>query len=381
MEKKGVYRMNRGTISLGRVLGIPIGLDYSWFLIFGVLTWSLATSYYPVEFRNWPVAQYWIVAAATVILMFGSVLLHELGHSVVALRYKVPVRSITLFVFGGVAQIGGEPPSAKAEFWIAIAGPITSFALAILFSLMQPLVSTLAPILALAKYLVYINGSLGFFNLIPGFPLDGGRVFRAILWGTTRSLRTATLIAANVGRFIAYLFIGLGVWQMFRGNFGNGLWIAFIGWFLESAASSQIQQQTVYDLLSDHLVSDAMHKQYITIFPDTTLEQIIHKHILGHGQRSLVVKQDEQVVGLLTLHTVKAIPSSDWATTTAVQAMIPIAKMKWIHPDSKLEAALQEMDRDGVSQLPVMIGDQIQGVLGRDDIISFLRTLSEFKHR
>ena len=373
--------MNRGTISLGRVLGIPIGLDYSWFLIFGLLTWSLATSYYPVEFKNWSVTQYWIVSAATVILMFGSVLLHELGHSVVALRYKVPVRSITLFVFGGVAQIGGEPPSAKAEFWIAIAGPLTSFALAILFSLMQPLVSALAPILALAKYLTYINASLGLFNLIPGFPLDGGRVFRAILWGTTRSLRTATLISAGLGRFIAYLFIGFGVWQMFRGNFGNGLWIAFIGWFLESAASSQIQQQTVHDLLSDHLVSDVMSKQYITIFPDTTLEQIIHKHILGHGQRSLVVKQDEQVVGLLTLHTVKAIPSSDWATTTAVQAMIPITKMKWIRPDSKLESALQEMDKDGVSQLPVMIGDQIQGVLGRDDIISFLRTLSEFKHR
>lgn len=370
--------MNRSTISLGRILGIPIGVDYSWFLIFGLLTWSLATNYYPVEFKNWNTTQYWFWGAITVILMFGSVLLHELGHSVVAQRFKVQVRSITLFVFGGVAQLGSEPPSARAELWIAIAGPVTSFALAIFFSLMQPLVDTLAPVLAVTKYLAYINGSLGLFNLIPGFPLDGGRVFRAMIWGATQSLRRATLIAANLGRFIAFCFIALGVWQMFTGNFGNGLWIAFIGWFLESAASSQISQQTIHDLLSGHHVSDAMRKHYVTIFPDTTLEQLINKHILGDGQRVLVIKQNDLVIGLLTLHTIKSIPSSDWATTSAVHAMIPIAKMKWIRPDAELAPALEEMDRDGVSQLPVMIGDQIQGILGRDDIISFLRTISEF---
>ena len=370
--------MNRSTISLGRILGIPIGLDYSWFLIFALLTWSLATSYFPAEFKNWPVTQYWIVGAATVILMFGSVLLHELGHSVVALRYKIPVRSITLFVFGGVAQIGAEPPSAIAEFWIAIAGPITSFALAILFGLLQPLVGAFGPLLAIARYLAYINGALALFNLIPGFPLDGGRVFRAVIWGTTHSLRQATLIAAGLGRFIAYLFIILGVWQMFTGNFGNGLWIAFIGWFLESAASSQIHQQTIHDLLAGHHVTDAMRRDYTSILPNTTLEQLINKHILGNGQRSLVVKQDEQVAGLLTLHNVKAISSSDWLTTTAAQVMIPFAQMKWIRPEADLVDALGEMDRDGVNQLPVMTGNQILGILGRDDVISFLRTVSEF---
>jgi Zn-dependent protease len=373
--------MNRSAISLGRILGIPIGVDYSWFLIFALLTWSLATSYYPAEFKDWSATEYWIVGAATVILMFGSVLLHELGHSVIALRYKIPVRSITLFVFGGVAQIGAEPPSAIAEFWIAIAGPITSFALAILFSLLQPLVSAFAPVLALAKYLAYINGTLGLFNLIPGFPLDGGRVFRAILWGTTHSLRKATLIAANVGRFIAYGFIGLGVWQMVTGNFGNGLWIAFIGWFLENAASSQIHQQTIHDLLDGHHVTDAMRRDYTSISPDVTLEKLITEHILGSGRRSLVVKQNDRIVGLLTLHNVKTISSSAWSTTTAAQVMIPVASMKWIRPEAELVDALGEMDRDGVNQLPVMAGDQIQGVLGRDDVISFLRTMSEFSHR
>jgi len=373
--------MSRSTISLGRIFGIPIGLDYSWFLIFGMLTWSLATSYYPAEFKNWPLAQYWIISAVTVVLMFGSVLLHELGHSIVALRYKIPVRSITIFIFGGVAQIGAEPPSAIAEFWIAIAGPLTSFGLALFFGLLQPVVSAFTPLLALAKYLTYINGSLGLFNLIPGFPLDGGRVFRAIMWGTTHSLHRATTIAAGLGRFIAYCFIILGVWQMFNGNFGNGLWIAFIGWFLESAASSQIHQRTIQDLLAGHHVADAMRRDYATILPDTRLNELITEHILGNGRRSLVVKQNDQVVGLLTLHNVKAIPSSDWPNTTASQVMVPVEKIKSIQPEAELVDALAEMDRDGVNQMPVMQGDQIMGVLSRDDVIGFLRTLGDFSRR
>ncbi len=372
---------NRSTISLGRILGIPIGVDYSWFLIFALLTWSLATSYYPAEFDNWPVIEYWIVGAATVILMFISVILHELGHSVVALRYKIPVRSITLFIFGGVAQIDTEPPSAIAEFWIAIAGPITSLALALLFSLLQPMVSALAPVLALTEYLAYINGSLALFNLIPGFPLDGGRVFRAIVWGSTHSLRRATLIAANLGRFIAYLFIIFGVWQMVSGNFGSGLWIAFIGWFLENAASAQIHQQTIHDLLGDHRVADAMRRDYPSVKPEATLAQLVNEHILGSGQRSLIVEQNDRVVGLVTLHNVKAIPSSDWPTTTATQVMIPLEQMKRVRPEAELVDAIREMDRDGVNQLPVMVADQIQGVLGRDDVITLLRTLGEFNRK
>lgn len=199
--------MNRSSIALGRIGGIPIGLDYSWFLIFALLTWTLAVAQFPVEYPGWPPAQYWIVGAAAAILLFVSVLLHELGHSVVAIRYKIPVRSITLFIFGGVAQIGAEPPSAAAEFWIAIAGPVVSFALAIFFGRLQPVLHSVAPLLALATYLAYINGALAVFNLIPGFPLDGGRVLRAVLWGTTHNLRRATLIAANVGRVIAFLFM------------------------------------------------------------------------------------------------------------------------------------------------------------------------------
>jgi Zn-dependent protease len=370
--------MNRHTIPLGRILGIPIGLDYSWFLIFVLLTWTMAVGYYPAEFKSWPVAQYWFVGAMTAIMLFVSVLLHELGHSVVAMRHKVPVRSITLFIFGGVSQIGTEPPTAAAGFWISIAGPAVSFALAALFGLLQSTVSSVEPLLALLKYLAYINVALGLFNLVPGFPLDGGGVLRAIVWGVTHDMRRATFIAANVGRFIAYLFIIFGVWQIIEGRFFDGIWIAFIGWFLESAAAAQVQQQALERVLVGHKVSDAMRRDYAAVSSDTTLEHLVNDHILGGGRRSLVVKEGDQVAGLLTFHRIRGIPRSDWPTVTAGQAMIPAEQMKRVQPDTGLWAALEEMDRDGVNQLPVMVNKQIQGMLSREDVVSYLRTLQEF---
>ena len=370
--------MNRYTISLGRIIGIPIGLDPSWFLIFVLLTWTLASSYFPTEFKNWSAAQYWIIGGITAVLFFVSVLLHELGHSVVALRYKIPVRSITLFVFGGVAQIGAEPPSALSEFWIAIAGPVVSFALAGFFGLLQLAFTGLAPLLALAKYLAFINGTLGLFNLIPGFPLDGGRVFRAIVWGVTHNLRRSTLIAANLGRAIAFLFILYGVWQILTGHLGNGLWIVFIGWFLESAATSQAQQQIVHDLLAGHTVKQAMNRNYAAVSAQTTLQDLVDQHILGSGQRVFIVTDDgERVIGILTLHHVKEMPRADWSTTLVKQAMTPMSQVKWVGPETPIKSALVEMDQDGVNQLPVMANDQIMGMLTREGVISFLRIRRE----
>ncbi len=302
--------MVKQSIPLGRIFNIPIGLDYSWFLIFILMTWTLATSYYPAEFTSWSVAEYWIVGAATAIMLFVSVLLHELGHSVVALRYKIPVRSITLFIFGGVAQIAAEPPFAMAEFWIAIAGPIVGFALAGIFGLAQSLFAGASPFLALAKYLAYINGTLGLFNLIPGFPLDGGRVFRAIVWGITHNFNSATRTAATVGRVIAFLFILAGVWQVFSGNLVGGIWIAFIGWFLESAASAQMKQQAFQELLAGHTVSQAMSRNYTLITPEISLQQLADEHILGQGKRFFIVEQDGQVKGILTPHNIRSRRSS-----------------------------------------------------------------------
>lgn len=369
--------MTRHNVPLGRILGIPIGLDFSWFVVFALLTWMLATSYYPGEFKDWTPQLYWFMGAVTAIMLFVSVLLHELGHSVVALRYKIPVRSITLFLFGGVAQIGAEPPSAIAEFLIAIAGPLVSLALAMLFYAVQPLVAGTETLLGLAKYLAYINLALLLFNLIPGFPLDGGRVFRAAVWKVTGNLRRATLIAANVGRIFALLFIFVGVWQMFSGNFGGGIWIAFVGWFLDNAASAQVQQVMFKGLLAGHSVAQAMSTRCAAVPADLMLQQLVDDHILAGGQRCFLVNRGDQTLGLMTLHRIKEVPRADWAATTAAQVMLPLEQLQLIDPDTELWAALQKMDRDGVNQLPVTRDHHVIGMLSREDVITFLRTLRE----
>ncbi|HVM71645.1 MAG TPA: site-2 protease family protein [Anaerolineales bacterium] len=370
--------MNKQHIYLGRIFGIPIGLDYSWFLIFALVTWSLATNYFPSEFKNWPAAEYWLMGVVTSLLFFGSVLLHELGHSVVALRYKIPVRSITLFIFGGIAQIGAEPPSAAAEFWIAIAGPLVSLALAGAFGLLQLAAAGLAPVLALAQYLAYINAALGLFNLVPGFPLDGGRVFRAILWGLTHNFQRATRIAALVGRGIAFLFIAWGAWQVIRGDLSNGLWIAFIGWFLESAASSQLAQQHLHTLLQGHTVAQAMGRNYAVIPSELTLQQLADEHILGTGSRFFVVEQLGRPVGLLTLANMNRFPRDRWPATRADQAMTPVDQFHLLRSDTELAQAFEEMNLAGVNSLPVVNDGQVQGILSRESVVNFLTSLQDW---
>jgi Zn-dependent protease len=369
--------MTRHNIPLGKILGIPIGLDYSWFVIFALLTWLLADNYYPAEFKDWPQLLYWLMGAMTAIMLFVSVLLHELGHSVVALRYKIPVRGITLFLFGGVAQIGAEPPSAVAEFLIATAGPLVSLALAVLFYTIQPVVAGMEPLLGVAKYLAYINLALVLFNLIPGYPLDGGRVFRAIVWQITGNMRRATLIAANVGRFFAFLFIFVGVWRIFHGDFGGGLWIAFIGWFLDNAASAQVQQVMVQGLLAGHQVSQAMSTHCATVSAELTLQDLVDEHIIGGGQHCFLVKRGDDTVGMITLDRIRQVLRPKWPTTQAGQVMLPLEQLKSIDPDTELWAALQKLDRNGVNQLPVTRDHHVVGMLSREDVISFLQTLQE----
>ncbi len=367
------------SIPLGRILGIPLGLDYSWFLVFALVTWSLGSSYFPDQYPGWSVGLYWTIGLATSLLFFLSVILHELGHSVIALRNGIPVRSITLFIFGGVAQIGREPGSPGVEFGVAIAGPIVSFTLAGLFGALGWLGANLAPFAALASYLAYINGSLALFNLIPGFPLDGGRVFRAIVWKVTHSFRRATEFASSAGHLFAWLFIFLGVWQMFSGNFAGGLWIAFIGWFLQNAATASVQQMTLERLLTGHTVGEIMTREYPTLAPEVTLEQLVHDHILSTGRRYFPVVRVGRIEGLLTLHDVKVIPRERWAATRADQAMTPLARLRVAHPSDGLGIALQEMTQEGVNQLPVIdaVTGDLVGVLARDNVLTFVRTLAQ----
>jgi Zn-dependent protease len=373
--------MSSHHIPMGKIFGISIGIDWSWFLIFAGLTWALAVTYYPVTLPGRVAAVYYVLGAITTLILFGSVLLHELGHSVVALHYRMPVRRITLFVFGGVSQIGAESPSPSVEFQVAIAGPIVSFALAILFFFLERTAAPSAPALALLHYLAFINVTLAAFNLIPGFPLDGGRVLRAILWSTTGSVRRATYTAGTVGRVIGFIFIAFGVWLIFTGRLGAGIWIAFIGWFLESAATAQIQQVTIQRILGDHTVAEIMNRQYCTVPPDVSLQEIVDQHILGGGggRRCLVIARDDRVAGLVTLHQIREVPRERWPEVTVAEIMTPEAKVKRVGPNTRVWSAMAAMDRDGVNQLPVMEDGQILGMLSRDDVIGFLRTIHELE--
>ncbi len=364
--------MNKQTISLGRIMGIPIRLDYSWFLVFGLLTWSLATGYYPDALPDAGAGVLWFLGAATAIMLFGSVLLHELGHSVVALRFKIPVNRITLFLFGGVAEIGAEPPSPSAEFLIAIAGPIVSFALAALFAVLQFAVTAWAPVYALAGYVALINGSLALFNLIPGFPLDGGRIFRSLIWGITHNLSRATLWAANVGRAIAFLMIAVGVWEIFSGDLG-GLWFGFIGWYLQGAATAQLEQQQIQDLFAGHPVSEAMNRSYTLIPATATLEQTANQNLLAYWQRAFVVDGANTIVGLLTWRDIRAIPRDRWWGTTTAQAMVPLNRLSLVTPDTELRTAAAELARGGSRLLAVIWNGQVQGTLGREELYGFVQ--------
>jgi len=370
--------MFRHAIPIGRILGISIDLDYSWFLVFGLMTWILAASYYPAEYKNWSVAEYWFIGAITAVMLFVSVLLHELGHSVVAKRYGIAVPRITLFIFGGVSEIATEPTSASAEFWIAAAGPAVSFALALIFWELRPLLINAGTLLALVKYLALLNFVLGVFNLVPGFPLDGGRVFRSILWGVTKDFKRSSAIATVSGRFFGFFFIFFGVWEAIGGNVLNGLWIAFIGWFLESAAASQGRNQLFKDLLGTHKVAEVMNQDFTRISGDVTLQELVDKNVLAHGHRCFAVGNDKGPVGLITLSTIKEVPRSACPTTSVVQAMIPMEKIISIQPTAPLWTALEKMGHDGVNQLPLRNGDgenRIVGMLSRDDLVHYMGTL------
>lgn len=362
-------------ITLGHIKNIPVEIDNSWVLIFVFLTWSLAVSYFPAGFSSWTTLEYWSVGAATSLIFFACVLFHELGHSFVALHYKIPVREITLYFFGGVSQITKEPSNAAMEFWIALAGPLVSFGLGIIFFLLGLLTKNISPLRAIAQYLAYINIILGVFNLIPGFPLDGGRVFQAIWWGISHNLRQATNAAVFIGQTIAFLFIVLGIWQIFSGNLSTGIWITFMGWFLDMASLSQKQRQNIQDILSEHQVFEAISRNYVIIPADITLQKLADDHILGMGKRFFIL-QDEtnKVCGILTLSDITRIPREKWPVTSAYQIMVPADKMHQVQKNTNLWEALQKMDQDGVNQQPVLENGELQGILSRDGIISFLRS-------
>lgn len=364
-------------VKLGRIWGIPIGLHISWFLIFFLVTWSLATGYFPFEYGRLPVAAYWGLAAVTSLLFFASVLAHELGHSYVALRHGIPVRSVTLFIFGGVAQIGQEPPTAGAEFRIAIAGPLTSLALAAVFGLVHLFDQAVPYLAAPSLYLMRINLILGLFNLIPGFPLDGGRVLRAAVWAISGSYYRATQVAGSVGQLVAIGFIGFGILTILVGNFFNGLWLVLIGWFLQNAAASSYAQAHMQQSLKGVRVGQIMNRACSPVPGQLSVQQLVEDRILGSGQRCFFVADGGRLRGLLSLRDITGLPRNEWDRMTLEQVMVPWDRLVRVTPNTELLSALKLMDDSNVAQLPVVEGDEIAGILTREDILRYIRLRSE----
>ncbi len=367
--------MSRHGIPIGRLFGISVDLDYSWFLIVGLMTWMLAADYYPAEFKGWSAGEYWAMGALTAVSLFASVLIHEFAHALTARRFGLPTTRITLFLFGGVSRIAGEPPSAAAEFWIAVVGPLASLALAAFCWSAKLLLAGATPLFAWMEYLAWMNLLLAAFNLLPGFPLDGGRVYRALIWRITGSYHRATLSAALTGRFFGFLLIFFGVWLALAGNLLGGIWIAFIGWFLESAAGSQLHQETLRNLLGGHKVSDAMRREFPQVPANVTLQELVDRSILPANARYAIVTDPAGPAGMVTLAAIREVPRREWSTATAAQIMIPFQKLATTQPNAILWSALEKMGRDGVNQLPVVEGNRVEGMLLREDIVQYLGLL------
>jgi len=365
-------------IPLGRVLGIPLYLHPSWFVIFLLITVSLRTQF-TSQHPGWTPAQHWALGIITSVLFFASVVFHELSHSVVALRYRIPVKSITLFVFGGLASIQREPEQAKQEFNIAIAGPLSSLFLAACFFLVAHYFRGEEMVAAAAKWLWEINLLLALFNLLPGFPLDGGRIFRGIVWAISGNFTKATRIASNSGRLLAYLMIFLGVWQALHGNWVGGLWTAFIGWFLLNAAQESFAQVAIRSTLTGVRVEDIMNRDIPTVPRDMSLEEYIHE-VLRTGKQYHIVTGAGNPVGLITIHAARSVPRDEWNNTSLQAAMTPIDKIQSAAPDEHVLGLLERMQRENVTQMPVISDGHIIGVIARETIIHMLQTRLQLGH-
>jgi Zn-dependent protease len=356
---------------LGRIFGIPIFLHASWFIIFALITLSLATQF-AHQHPQWSQFQHWVVGILTSLLFFSSVLFHELAHSVVALRYQIPVVSITLFVFGGVARIGREPARAKQEFYIAGAGPLSSYLLAGSFWLLTWLFPTREILGALCMWLAQINLVLATFNLVPGFPLDGGRLLRSLVWAKTGDYTRATRVAARGGQLFAYFLIFLGIWQALGGNLLAGLWMAFIGWFLLNAAQESYAQVAIRSSLRGLQAADIMSRELPTIERGLSLEDYM-RELLRTGRRCHLVLDDGKLAGMMTLHILNQVPREAWAATSVQAVMVTPDRMHCASPEEPLLRVLERMQNQDINQMPVMSGSRVLGLISRDSILRMIQ--------
>jgi Zn-dependent protease/CBS domain-containing protein len=365
-----------GSITVVRIAGIPVRIHVSWIFVLALLVWSLGASVFPDAYPHWIQTAYWVTAVVATLLFFLSVLAHELSHSVVALARGVPVASITLFIFGGVSQIEEDARTPGAEFWITIVGPLSSLGIGAVCLALSTAVGSGSPqVKATLEYLGSVNLILGVFNMIPGFPLDGGRVLRSAVWGATHSMYRATVVAASVSRFVAFLMIFGGVIATFTGVGWQGLWIAFIGWFLDNAASSSLQQTSIHAVLGNARVRDAMRTDVATVVPALPVSSLVDDYIKTGHQRGFPVYGGGKLWGIVTLADVAHVSRDRWTETRVEEIMTPRERLRTTDADTRLESVFEPLQHAGVKQLIVVEKDTdgVAGLLSRADLLDFLK--------
>jgi Zn-dependent protease/predicted transcriptional regulator len=371
-------------IKLGRIFGIAIGLHYSWLILALLVVLSLADQFRAVN-PMWGATVIWTIAIITALLFFASILLHELSHAAVAKARGLPVHSITLFALGGVSLIEKESSDAGTEFWMGIAGPITSFLIGLVCLILAwitgwtPAAMPPGPLTAMLMWLGYINIALAVFNLIPGYPLDGGRVLRAIVWWLTGNSTRATRVAALVGQFVAFSFIVVGLFRFFGGAGFGGLWMTLIGWFLLDAARASYAQVEMTETMNGVNVQDVMALDCPVVDANSNIQTFVDEHLLRSGRRCFVVEEQGRIVGLITPHEVKGIDRALWPITTVDKAMRPLNRLHAVAPDTPITEALAVMGREDVNQLPVVSGGHLAGIISRGNILRMLRTRADLQ--
>ncbi len=369
---------------IGRIISVDIRIHFTWFFIFVLITWTLAASFMPQQFPNLSPVAYWVIGAVSAIMLFASVLFHELFHSYVALRKGIPVPNITLFLFGGVSQIAEEPDSPDTEFKMAIVGPLSSFTLGGFLGVIWYVAELLGwnpLIIAPLNYGFLINVLLGGFNLLPAFPLDGGRILRAKLWSWKRDIVGATRISTNIGTAFAYgiMMIGFLILLFVPGNFIGGIWLIFIGWFLKSGADSGLKQTIAMQALSNVYVEEIMNPKVITIKSNISIEDAVYNYFNNYKHGGFPVLDDEELKGIITVDDIKKISKDEWPQMLVKDIMTPSDKLLSVRKREPAIEALFKFSRYNVGRFPVLEQDKLVGIITRSDLLHAIRLKTQFK--
>ena len=361
-------------ITLFKLAGFTVRADVSWLVLAFLITWSLAVGVFPFYYKGLSQQAYWWMGVCGALGLFGSIVFHELCHSLVARRYGLPIKGITLFIFGGVAEMEDEPQNPKTEFLMAIAGPASSVLLAIIFHALSIAVEDTWPtvVYGVIAYLGWINGTLAIFNLLPAFPLDGGRVLRSVLWKYKGDLRWATRVASQTGSLFGFGMIFLGILSLLRGNFIGGVWWFVIGMFLRNASQMSYQQLVLRNTLEGMRVARFMKQELITVSPSTSVEELVNKYIYRYHFKMYPVVERNHLRGVVTINQVKQVAQEEWPVRTVGELTQQCTIDNTISPEADATKALEQMNRTGVSRLLVVDDGRLVGILTLKDMLTFL---------